>query len=118
MASKNRYPVRSPQRETNILSSRCDFGATGAPTLAESNPGFSIARTDTGDYTVTFDEQVAAVTFIGATKGDGAHTSTEYWQSVAQLSSNTVQLTYYAATSPADPGNGDWAYFTFHVRRV
>jgi len=98
-------------KEANItkLYLRADIGASGAPTLdTDDSKGIaSIARTATGDYTITLDEAYNKHLHTSVTLIEADDTDLQIQVAATDVSSaKTIQIICTAAATPADPPDG------------
>ena len=117
------YHYRNHQsKEANVteLFLRADIGATGAPTLdtAASKGIASIARDDTGDYTITLSEAYNSLLMVDVMVLEADDTDLTH-QIISQAVSNstpTVKVGFHAAAVPTDPPNGSDVYIRITVK--
>lgn len=116
MANATANPVRSRRKGLRILTGSVAFGGTGAVGAYSTGAEFTIARTDTGAYTLTLPEKYHSLlgvhgTVVNAAAEDG------HWQRVGALTSNqTVALLHVVAGSAADPASGTSVDFMIAVK--
>jgi hypothetical protein len=101
------------------LFMRADIGATGAPTIdtAASKGIASIARDDTGDYTITLSE--AYTSLLGASIMSLEAGDTEFNWSISAVdvsSAKTVSISNLPGGTATDPDDGSDLYVTLHLK--
>jgi hypothetical protein len=114
------YPAHnSLEVDVSHIYCKATIGSSGAPTLvAASSKGVaSIARSDTGDYTITLDEKYNSLLFGSAIMLESDDTDLQIQLAAEDVSSaKTIQFICTAAATPADPPDGSTLYFKFELK--
>lgn len=93
MSNKTMYPVKSPQRDRVPVHVSFQCNGSGAPTALKGNVNlYSVAKTNTGHYTITFTdayndlESAQATLRVAATEGVANFYSVQLgdWNSTAK----------------------------------
>jgi hypothetical protein len=98
---------------------RADIGATGAPTIdtAASKGIASIARDDTGDYTITLDEAYNSLLDCNIMMLESDDTDLIFRVTAQDVSSaKTVSISASAAATPTDPPDGSDLYVSLTLK--
>ena len=122
MANRTFFPASSLDRSTVVLHGHVQIGATGALSNKDCN-GFDIARTGTGAYTITLDDEypLSTANYVAAgvntspllnlviTPLDAGTRLFGMWTIVSQTVATDGKINIIfdtSANTPADPNNG------------
>ena len=116
-----RWPVQSTVRETILLPITVTFGASSAVSATEAPSGCSVAKTDTGKWTVTVPGSADLKTFVTAAPAAGGLIHARAVKA-ADPDGGTVIIEWLKeatdTTAVADPGSGDQVHILCVARRV
>lgn len=120
MASSVFYPAhKAKEVDVTHIYCRADIGASGAPTIdtSASKGVASIARTATGDYTITLDEAYSSLLWAGVIMLEADDTDIQVQMAAQDVSSGkTVQIICTAGATPADPPDGSDLYIKLELK--
>lgn len=100
------------------------FGGTGAPTLVTANSKgvASIARNNTGLYTITLSDSYVGLLMVdfmfikNSATGPAAYGMYVVSQAVGTVATPTVVVQFSAGTTATDPGSGDEVLLQFTLK--
>lgn len=112
-----RRPMKSGLLEGGIIQGQASIGADGAPTVdTQSDPGVTIVRSDTGDYTLTCPKAgVLRPPKLSIVSSNIVTVLISAFDAAA----GTAAITCYsdAGTTPADPASGSVLYVEWTVAK-
>jgi hypothetical protein len=107
MASRNFGRYQALEKEVKSLFADVAIGATGAPTLTKGLGVASIARTATGDYTITLDDKYVRLMHVSIMQVEADDEDLTFQVSSEDVDgAKTIGIICKAAATPADPSNG------------
>lgn len=109
MASRNFSRMQALEREVKVLYVKAAIGASGAPTIDSSTQKgvASIARTATGDYTITLDDKYQALMHVSVIQLEADDEDLTFQVAAEDVDgAKTVQIICKAAAVPTDPSSG------------
>lgn len=96
---KLNHPVKTLRADTLMIAGRFAPAGTGTPTIPDSgkNRGWSVARTDVGDFTITFADfdWLALESFVAYVRQSDGSTPTVVTGGDWDNSAGTMKLTIY-----------------------
>ncbi len=103
MAARNYSPLRALNRETVLMEgSFAPNGSSAVAASSRSGLGFSVARTGTGAFLVTFSDKFASVIKASAHLQLATPADSDAQVGTIDLAAKTMVITVLTAGSPAD----------------
>lgn len=109
MASLHLSNVQGRKRKMVLLPGNVVFGGTGAVSSTSSDGAWTLTRTGTGAYTLTFVDDWYEIVGLWFTPLCNTADSDESWQIVTQTSTGFT-IEHCTDTTLADPASGDRVY--------
>jgi hypothetical protein len=101
MANRIVAPVKALNKEINVLAGSFSIAASGGAATKVSGLGYSVAKSATGEYTITLEDSYYAV--LAATATVQAAVAVDLVAQVKSAASSSVVVNLLAGATPTEP---------------